>query len=151
MHALSTPLAGGLYVAATTRTGQGLFTEAPLLSGTCVHIVSGRICVGDYDQHYRVGRRWLGVGPNRWLVPEAGDAANYVNHSCDANCTFTDRARIIALRMIPAHAEVTIDYATTEWDPFWRMTCKCGAPPCRRLVRAANESRSLQKPLANHP
>lgn len=67
----------------------------------------------------------------------------YLNHSCEPNLGVKTNGQgfpdFIALRDIPKDAELTYDYAMTEYTHYKRprpelefdLTCKCGAPGCR--------------------
>ncbi len=65
----------------------------------------------------------------------------FLNHSCEPNCGLLIRrgARYLdlhALRCIAAGEELTLDYATFEWEiHFMPGPCLCGAPTCRGRVR----------------
>jgi uncharacterized protein len=60
------------------------------------------------------------------------DHGRYVNHSCDPTCLAPGWDFEIAVRDIPAGAEITDDYATLGGgDDF---TCECGAAACRRRI-----------------
>ncbi len=43
---------------------------------------------------------------------------------------------MVALRKISVDEEVSIDYAITEEDPYWRMNCRCGNRGCRKTIRS---------------
>jgi hypothetical protein len=49
---------------------------------------------------------------------------------------------VLAFCQLAAGEELLIDYATTEIDPRWRMTCGCGTAGCRGLIRAAYQERA---------
>ncbi len=57
-----------------------------------------------------------------------------LNHSCRPNVGVRGQITFVALRDIPAAAELAIDYAMIDGDPDERMDCSCGAPQCRRLI-----------------
>lgn len=67
------------------------------------------------------------------IVCEGGDE-KYMNHSCDPNTWWQDDETMIARRDIAPDEEVTYDYATTEVDVPFSMTCGCGAATCRGEV-----------------
>ncbi|MCU0514750.1 MAG: SET domain-containing protein-lysine N-methyltransferase [Anaerolineae bacterium] len=67
------------------------------------------------------------------LVSEQGDE-KYMNHSCDPNTWWADNDTMIARRDIQPGEEITYDYATTDVDVAFAMTCRCGSPLCRGLV-----------------
>jgi SET domain-containing protein len=57
-----------------------------------------------------------------------------LNHSCDPNVGVRGQITFVAMRDIPAGAELTIDYAMIDGDPQERMDCSCGAPRCRKTI-----------------
>lgn len=124
-----------LYVARTARTGVGLFASTPFVAGETVFVLKGTVRKRDYDADFAIGPNWYGVGHERWLDPRPGSHGGYVNHSCAANCVVTARRAVVAVRAIREEEEITLDYSTTEVDPFWRMMCRCGQPDCRRVIR----------------
>lgn len=124
-----------VYVARTARTGKGLFASTPFVTGETVFVLKGTIRHCDYDADFTIGPNWFGVGHERWLDPLPKSQGGYVNHSCAANCVVTASRSVIAVRAIGEHEEITIDYSTTEVDPFWRMMCRCGQRECRRVIR----------------
>ena len=73
-----------------------------------------------------------------------GNAARWLNHSCQPNCeAFHDAERILirALRRVPAGTELTIDYnliVEDQDDPEVRelYACACGARRCRGVMLA---------------
>ena len=113
----------------------GLFANLPFALGDTVFVLKGTIREFDYDANFTLGPRWIGIGHERWLDPLPGSEAWYLNHSCAANCVITARRSVVALTTIREHDEITIDYSTTEVDPFWQMMCQCGRPGCRRIIR----------------
>jgi hypothetical protein len=107
------------------------------------------------------------------------DAPDYINHSCAANCGMADSTQVrqgtnqphsepfslaalnrirlppppplqvIAIRDIPAGAEVTLDYATiNDGASRWasdNFACGCGAAGCRGAVTSRDwEVKSVQ-------
>jgi uncharacterized protein len=58
--------------------------------------------------------------------------ARFVNHSCNPNARGSDR-QDIAIRIIEAGEEVTVDYAA-EQVPGLSLECNCKAPNCRGLI-----------------
>jgi SET domain-containing protein len=85
-----------------------------------------------------------------------GNAARYVNHSCEPNCEAVEedgRIFIEAIEDIPAGAELTYDYSLEPADVPRRAWvraygCRCGASACRgtmvdaRLTSARTRRRS---------
>ncbi len=71
-----------------------------------------------------------------------GNAARWINHSCEPNCdTYEENKRIFirAARRIRAGEELTYDYAIEAGEPLTkalkkRWPCWCGAKKCRGTV-----------------
>jgi len=80
----------------------------------------------------------FGLAPGLWIDPLP--PFSHINHSCAPNAAVGRRRTIYAISEIPALAEITIDYSTTEADPFWRMACRCGTADCRLLLRPIQQA-----------
>ncbi|CAI5535215.1 unnamed protein product [Closterium sp. Naga37s-1] len=62
----------------------------------------------------------------------------YMNHSCDPNVAVSVGAmEVRALQAIPAGAELTFFYPSSEWEMQQPFTCWCGSDKCVRLVAGA--------------
>lgn len=82
--------------------------------------------------------RVIQIGPDMFLGP-SGDLDDYLNHSCNPNCSVKivgRRAILFSLYVIPVNAELTWDYSTTSTDSLtqWSMDCKCGDFNCRKKI-----------------
>jgi len=66
-------------------------------------------------------------GRNIWMR----HPSRFVNHSCNPNARGDDQ-HDVALRVIEAGEEITVDYA--DEVPDLRLECNCGAPNCRGLL-----------------
>lgn len=112
---------------------RGLLAAISLRCAEPIFAVHGSVVRLPYDNNFHLGDRWMGFGPGRWIVPTADCPWRYINHSCEPNSGLTGRT-VVALRRICKGEEITIDYSTTEEDPFWRMSCSCGSLRCRKLI-----------------
>jgi len=79
-----------------------------------------------------------------------GNAARWINHSCDANCESCEdgdgRVYIEARRAIRAGDEITYDYRLSLDGPISKRTraayaCHCGTARCRGLLLRAPKKR----------
>jgi len=68
-----------------------------------------------------------------------GNAARFINHSCDPNCEAktirilgSDHIIIFALRNIFKGEELTYDYKFEREEQ--KIPCSCGAPRCRKYM-----------------
>ena len=59
----------------------------------------------------------------------------FVNHSCQPNAGIKDDKYLVALRSIGKGEEIRFDYSTTMEEQSFTMTCLCGAPQCRGVVK----------------
>jgi hypothetical protein len=56
---------------------------------------------------------------------------DFINHSCEPNCGFTDDSTLVAMRDIAAGESVTFDYAMSDTNSFIAFECRCETPLCR--------------------
>lgn len=125
-----------LYVSDTARTGRGLFTAASIAQGDEAFELTG-IERLDRERSLATAQEnpnWFGIGRDRWLDPD--HPFMFLNHSCEPNLGIRGEREFVALRDIPAGAELTVDYAITENNPYWEMRCSCGEARCRETIRA---------------
>ncbi|HWJ23541.1 MAG TPA: SET domain-containing protein-lysine N-methyltransferase [Gemmatimonadaceae bacterium] len=82
-----------------------------------------------------------------------GNAARFINHSCDPNCQAIEedgRIFIEAIRNIQPGTELTYDYAYERTDDHTDedealYVCRCGAPNCRGTILAPVEKKKRKK------
>ena len=72
------------------------------------------------------------LGPLRPGDPP--DAAELINHSCDASAGVRGQVVIVARRGIASGDEITLDYDTTETAATGGFACRCGSPHCRAVI-----------------
>jgi hypothetical protein len=86
-----------------------------------------------------------------------GNAARWINHSCDPNCTtFEDeegRVFIEARRKIPRGEELTYDYRLSYDGRLTKkahaaFACRCGAPDCRGTMLLAKQKATTKSKQA---
>lgn len=124
-----------IYVADTERNGKGIFTGEDIPSGGLIFLVEGMMKREPYLlELYYIGERWLGVDRETWIEPPEQNPMYFTNHSCNPNAILEDRLKVVALRQIKKDEEITIDYALTEEDPYWKMECHCAEQNCRGLI-----------------
>jgi hypothetical protein len=58
----------------------------------------------------------------------------FLNHACDPNVGLRDSHCLVALRPLPAHCQIFMDYSTELCERNWTMRCLCASPRCRGLV-----------------
>lgn len=76
--------------------------------------------------------------------------ADYLNHSCDANCGFGGEITITAMRDIKKEEEITIDYAMClSSQKITPMECRCDSKLCRKKITSRDwKKKDLQKRYA---
>ncbi len=73
----------------------------------------------------------LFIGPRH--SSERDGAMIFSNHCCDPNIGVQGQIVFVALRPIAPGEELTHDWATTD-DDNYTLSCRCGAPACRRTI-----------------
>ncbi len=120
------------YVAKTKRKGKGLFTRKNFKKGDSIAVFKGKI-YSETSWDYSIDENYiLTLGRNQWLF--VTNALRYLNHSCNPNASIKNRKMLVASRPILKDTEITIDYAFTEEDPYWKMECSCQEKKCRGLI-----------------
>lgn len=129
-----------LRIAPSRIDGLGLFAGRSFASGE-------RLCRLTGEVKHRPQRslpNWIGIAPGLWVDPNP--PLQHINHSCEANAAFGPRRQLFALRPIAKGEEITLDYSTTESDPYWSMPCGCGAQQCRKMLFAIQYSFAGSEP-----
>lgn len=145
----------GLYLAASSISGVGLFTGHDVMEGGRILTVEGELVRLTYgvdgreaDPNYPNA---IGIAKEKWLSPALDNPMNFINHCCEPNVIVGEALRLTALTAIEAHTELLLDYSTTELDPGWSLACACGAKSCRRELRAFQFlPKELQAKYAKH-
>jgi SET domain-containing protein len=148
------PDGGPLYVVRRSRIhGRGVFAAGTIPKGARIIEYSGRrISYARANELYSEDE-W---GPTHTFLFEldddmvidaaqGGNAARWINHSCDPNCEAVDedgRIFIEAIRTIAAGEELGYDYGITLDERHTpqekrRWPCFCGATKCRRTLLGA--------------
>lgn len=136
--------------------GTGAFATRAIRKGTrIIEYVGQRISWRTADKRYdddKMGRHhtFLFTVDEKVVIDGAvqGNAARFINHSCDGNCeAIDDRKRIFieARRNIKAGEELLYDYQyertdehTAEDEAFY--ACRCGAAKCRGSILAPRKT-----------
>jgi hypothetical protein len=137
--------------------GRGLFARGAIAAGEIVAVKGGAVMDAAAFALVRdqVSPAEIQIEDDLYIAPRtaAEVEANILclNHSCDPNVGVRGQITFVAMRAIPAGAELTIDYAMIDGDPDERMDCACGAPGCRRLVTGDDWRRpELQRRYAGY-
>ena len=79
------------------------------------------------------------------------DGTGALNHSCDPTLGWADAATLVALRDVPAGAELTIDYCTVIDDAAFVLWCHCETYRCRQVIEGTDwQIPQLQLRYAGH-
>ncbi|XP_061072519.1 histone-lysine N-methyltransferase 2A [Conger conger] len=129
--------------------GRGLFCRRNIEAGEMVIEYSGtviRSVLAEKRQRYYEGK---GIGSYMFRIDDYevvdatmhGNAARFINHSCEPNCfsrviNIQGHKRIIifALRNIYRGEEITYDYKFPTEAPGHKLPCNCGAKTCRKFL-----------------
>jgi SET domain-containing protein len=132
--------------------GRGAFATRPIAAGTrLIEYTGERITPAEADRRYpddAPGRHhtFLFAIDDDVVIDAAfgGNAARFINHSCDPNCdAVIDDGRIFieAIRDIAVGEELAYDYAYVLAERHTpaakrRFPCDCGAATCRGTILA---------------
>jgi len=136
--------------------GRGVFATRPIPKGTRIIEYAGRRisnAVADElygDREDAPGHTFLFELDHDVVIDagQGGNAARWINHSCDPNCEAVEeegRIFIDAIRTIVPGEELGYDYgivveAAPSASELRRWACFCGAPGCRRTLLAAGSA-----------
>jgi uncharacterized protein len=127
--------------------GRGVYATRPIKKGTrIIEYLGERITHAEADRRYARkgdddGHTFLFIASRRTVIDAGvnGNAARFINHSCDPNCeTVIENGRVFieSIRRIKPGEELGYDYQLT-WestdDPaeLALYACRCGAKRCR--------------------
>lgn len=123
--------------APTPGKGFGSIACEPIAAGEVVAAFGGRCITRDELDLLPVGQqvRSLQIDDRLFLAgaPEP-EPADFINHSCDPNCSLSGSVVLVAARDIAAGEELCYDYATTDGSDYDEFECVCGAATCRGKV-----------------
>lgn len=121
---------------------KGLFAATPLKKHEVALVFTGKV-VGLAELLSSGPRNMelsLQVNDNLWQIPMGSgpQTADYINHSCSANCGMEDSTTVVLLQDLDVGEELTIDYGavnsgviTSKCDNF---ACHCQSSACRGKV-----------------
>jgi hypothetical protein len=127
--------------------GRGLFAHTAVAKGEIVCVKAGHLLDKATFQTLKstINAAELPITDVLFLAPvsedEFEDVMMFLNHSCEPNVGIQGQIVFVAMRDIAAGEELTLDYGTIDHDAE-PMTCRCGAPGCRRVIT----SQDWQKP-----
>lgn len=130
---------------------RGAFAIAPIRKGEIVAVKAGHIIDrATLERKAKViDGAYTQIDDDLFIAPltraERTLSMIYLNHRCEPNCGIRGQITFVAMRNIKRGEELTIDYAMTDngGEP---MTCHCGIPSCRNVIRGTDWKRAdLQK------
>jgi hypothetical protein len=137
--------------------GRGLFAREAISAGEIVAVKGGTIMDSASFALVRdaVSPAEVQIEDGFYIAPSNSEEveANILclNHSCNPNVGVRGQITLVAMRDIPAGAELTIDYTMTDGDPAERMECSCGERECRKIITGSDwRLRELQRRYAGY-
>lgn len=126
-----------VFIGPSKISGKGLFADTRIAKGEIIFLVEGPIIQYPFVPDYRRNPHGLHIRKNTWQLPLKNNPWRYVNHSCRPNAGLSaEESKVIAMKNIEKHEEITLDYSTTEADPSWHLKCNCSEPGCREIIRS---------------
>ena len=129
--------APGLKVVSLGSRGRGVVAERNFKQGEVIAIWRGSIITErEAIALPEIERsQLLQVDENSFLVTSKELlAVDYINHSCEPNCGFTDSTTLVAMREIAAGEAITFDYAMSDTKTIFTFDCWCGSAKCRKKI-----------------
>jgi len=117
----------------TKKYGKGVYAEKAIRKGEVIAVFDGPI----YDAHFDewtddLRNHTIQFAADKWR--DSTGVARFLNHSCDPNCGIKGLFKVVAMRAIKKGEQITWDYEMTEKSDWWKMTCRCGSPLCRKKI-----------------
>ena len=129
--------APGLNVVSLGSRGLGVVAERTFKQGEVIAIWRGSIITEREVVALSESERsqLLQVGETAFLVTRhALVTVDYINHSCEPNCGFTDSTTLVAMRDIKAGEAITFDYAMSDTKTIFAFDCWCSTSKCRKKI-----------------
>lgn len=138
-HVKSTFSAEGLYVVQHPHFGRHVVTSRAFNEGEVVAVWRGYEISESEALALQPAQQeqLLQVGIGTFLVNDDPlCTADFINHSCEANCGFLDATTLAAMRRIEPGESITFDYAISDSNSFVAFECVCDSPVCRGSLRS---------------
>ena len=118
--------------------GRGLFATEPLVAGSVVMVLGGRlVTTAELVALIAAATEYvdtLTVATDVHLVLPTGTAAHYGNHSCEPTMAVAEHYTMVTTRAVVPGEEMTVDYTTISGASSEVVPCHCGASACRGAV-----------------
>ena len=129
--------APGLKVVSLGARGRGVVAERNFKHGEVIAIWRGSIITEREVIALPESERnqLLQVDEDAFLITnKALLTVDYINHSCEPNCGFTDSTTLVAMREIAAGEAITFDYAMSDTKAIFAFDCWCSTSKCRKKI-----------------
>jgi SET domain-containing protein len=129
--------APGLKLVSLGARGRGVVAERNFKHGEVIAIWRGSIITEREVIALPESERnqLLQVDEDAFLITnKALLAVDYINHSCEPNCGFTDSTTLVAMREIAAGEAITFDYAMSDTKAIFAFDCWCSTSKCRKKI-----------------
>ncbi len=129
--------APGLKVVSLGSRGHGVVAARNFKQGEVIAIWRGSIITEREVLKLSESERsqLLQVDENTFLVTnQALRDVDYINHSCEPNCGFTDSTTLVTMRDINAGETITFDYAMSDTKTIFKFDCWCESSKCRKKI-----------------
>ncbi len=133
------------------KKGRGVFALRAIRKGEVIGVFDGEVYDAEFeDWTPNILNYVIQIGHDLWR--DSTGLAKYLNHSCEPNCGFRGRFKVVAMRDIEVGEELTWDYEMSEMNNYgWRMRCRCGASSCRgEIGHHRNMPRSIRERYGSH-
>ncbi len=139
-------------------TGIGLFARNGFRNGQAVFTFDGQAYTENSTNGKYQNQRDAVIGPQCAVVvgtegwqsgieggnsiymdPDQQSPLRYLNHSCEPNVCLPQehfKLAFMATRAIDEGEQITADYSFLETNSEWQMSCNCGSPNCRKVIRS---------------
>jgi len=121
--------------------GHGSVSIEPIAVGEVVAAFGGRALTRDAFELLPLGQQLRSIQIDEFLflagAPEP-EPADFINHSCDPNCTMSGSTIVVAMRDIVPGELLAYDYATSDGSAYDEFECACGATLCRGKVTGSD-------------
>ncbi|MBM4234239.1 MAG: SET domain-containing protein [Gammaproteobacteria bacterium] len=142
--------------------GKGVFAAKRILKGTrVIEYLGERVTHQEADERYEVhdpndNHTFLFIVDSKTVIDAGvgGNAARFINHSCDGNCESVIELRRVFIettRQVEKGEELSYDYeiGREKDDPLnvdEIYACRCGSPKCRgTMLWPAEDPHKKQK------
>ena len=126
--------APGLRVVTLQSLGRGVVAERVFARGEVIAVWRGPTITAREAANLPTDERdqLLQVDDDAFIYSdEELVTVDFINHSCDPNCGFSNGATLVAMREILPGEAVTFDYAMSDTNSFIAFKCRCGSSSCR--------------------